>query len=370
MTPEHDRIAACILRLRHKTPFFGALALFTRHGFDESIPTACTDGVSVLFHPAFAKSLRPEELDAVMVHELLHAALLHCGRRGTRDPHLWNIAADIVVNGMIRNHGELKLPHGTCMDRTLENHEVEEVYQVLLSRGDPPALEGIGADIRPGDSVLDPARQREIEAHWRRSLHEAAAMARMVGQGNLPAGLQRLVERVTQPQIDWRNALWQHLAHTPVDFTGFDRRFIGRGLHLETLDGESVAARIAIDTSSSISPRALSAFLGEVREILRLYPHIDCELYYADAELHGPFPPGHASFEAPIGGGGTSFRPFFQQMRQLPPAQHHTVLVYLTDGYGTFPAEPPGHPVLWVVTPGGLPTARFPFGTVVRLVRE
>jgi predicted metal-dependent peptidase len=44
------------------------------------------------------------------------------------------------------------------------------------------------------------------------------------------------------------------------------------------------------------------------------------------------------------------------------------VLIYLTDGYGTFPRQPPEHSVLWVVTPGGLPSNKFPFGSMARLI--
>lgn len=94
-----DKIAVSILRIRHRQPFFGVLALFAEHRLDASVPTAATDGRVVLFNPEFAGTLCEAELDAVMVHELLHAALLHCSRRGERDPHVWNIAADIVVNG-------------------------------------------------------------------------------------------------------------------------------------------------------------------------------------------------------------------------------------------------------------------------------
>jgi MoxR-like ATPase len=46
----------------------------------------------------------------------------------------------------------------------------------------------------------------------------------------------------------------------------------------------------------------------------------------------------------------------------------HSVCVYLTDGYGDFPAEPPDLPVLWVVTPGGRALETFPFGEAVRLL--
>jgi len=65
------------------------------------------------------------------------------------------------------------------------------------------------------------------------------------------------------------------------------------------------------------------------------------------------------------GGGGTAFEPFFEWVRQqegTPP-----LCIYFTDGYGSFPANPPDAPVMWVVLSGGLETPKFPFGNVVRL---
>jgi hypothetical protein len=49
-------------------------------------------------------------------------------------------------------------------------------------------------------------------------------------------------------------------------------------------------------------------------------------------------------------------------------ARDETLLVYLTDGRGRFPEAPPEQPVLWLVPPGGLDAAAFPFGEVIRLV--
>ena len=75
-----DKISACILRVRRKAPFFGSLALFLEQVLDEQVVTACTDGREVRFNPTFVESLAPAELDAVMIHEILHAALLRaCG---------------------------------------------------------------------------------------------------------------------------------------------------------------------------------------------------------------------------------------------------------------------------------------------------
>lgn len=371
ISPE-ERLSLCILRLRKQTPFFGALALFLRYGLDESIPTACTNGREVHFNPRFVESLSTQELDAVMVHELLHAALLHIPRMGSRDPHLWNVAADIVVNGMIRSEKNLRLPLRPYIDRELEHYEVEEVYEILRARGPAQAIDWIGHDLDPGKhpdgAGAESSWRRDLETHWKQSLQEAATLTRSLGHGDLPQGLLRLIDEIADPQLDWRSLIWRFLVRTPVDFTEFDRRLIGRGIYLEALDGETVSVRIAVDTSGSIEPATLAIFLSEIREILRLYPQIDAQLYYADADIYGPFDPGDEAFTQPVGGGGTSFVPFFDQMRDELQMASSAVLIYLTDGYGTFPDTRPDHPTLWVVTPGGLASKRFPFGTVARLI--
>ncbi|NEP47085.1 MAG: hypothetical protein F6K35_51070, partial [Okeania sp. SIO2H7] len=102
---------------------------------------------------------------------------------------------------------------------------------------------------------------------------------------------------------------------------------------------------------------------------LNSYPHLKCQLYYADADAYGPYAlDAKAEFPRPVGGGGTSFIPFFDKVSEHWDWQSTGVCVYLTDGYGSFPEEPPPLPVLWVVTPGGLGLEQFPFGETVRLI--
>lgn len=216
---------------------------------------------------------------------------------------------------------------------------------------------------------LSQARQAEVEAHWRNALQQAAVVARSVNQGKLPAGMERELSLLTSPQLDWRSYLWRYLAQTPTDFSGFDRRFIGRGLYLESLVGESVQVYVAVDTSGSIDNEQLRMFLSEVQGILNAYPHLQCDLYYADAEAYGPYPLNPDSIiPSPKSGGGTSFVPFFTKVQEGWDGITGEVCIYLTDGYGTFPEQPPQLPVLWVVTPGGLDLAEFPFGEAVRLL--
>jgi len=368
MMNAEDKISACILRVRRKAPFFGSLALFLEQVLDEQVVTACTDGREVRFNPTFVESLAPAELDAVMIHEILHAALLHIPRRRERDPHLWNVAADIVVNGIILKQKGLLLPLNPCIDASLENYEVEEVYEILLKRADQKTITWIGADLLSSGEgeVVSESEMREMEAHWKQAWHQAVALSQSFGQGSVPQEVLRHMENIIDPLLDWRSLLWRFMVRTPVDFTEFDRRLIGRGIYLESLAGEAVSVRIAVDTSGSIDSKNLSQFLAELREILRLYPHLDAQLFYADAALYGPFDLDEESLTKPVGGGGTSFEPFFERMHEEIDSGGNTVLLYLTDGHGTFPKQPPTLPVLWIVTPGGLDSRRFPFGTVAR----
>ena len=371
-----NAISASIIRVRSRTPFFGALAMFVRHELSEAIPTACTDGKTVTFNPGFVAGLSSAELAAVMLHELLHAALLHAERRGKRDALIWNVAADIVVNGIIRREtgrtGEqlIVLPDSALVDPELEDLEVEEVYEVLLQRAVPIEINWIGMDVATEPTESSPDEVKQLEGEWRQAWRQAATTLALTNHGRLPAGLRRLVDAVTAPQLDWRTMLWRHVVRTPVDYGGFDRRHVSRGLYLEELEGESVNVRVAVDTSGSVGQQDLGRFVAELREIIRLYPHINASLYFADAQLCGPYRLTDDDLQRPEGGGGTSFVPFFEEIEGNDDVGPDTLLVYLTDGFGKFPERPPAPPVLWVVTPGGLATECFPFGQVCRLRTE
>lgn len=281
-------ISASLIRLRTKSPFFATLALFARFINAPHHQTAATDGKDIFYNPEFFLSLPPAQLDGVLLHEVLHAALLHVPRRGVRDPILWNFAADIVINGIIMQQGSFELPAGGLRDQKLEHLSVEEIYEILSKDAEkyqkmweaggagladllegPPSGSGEGDE----DDTMSSARKAALEAHWRNALQQAAVIARSSKQGTIPAGIERELSNVTAPQIDWRSYLWRYLVQTPNDFTGFDRRFVGRGLYLEALQGESVIVYVAIDTSGSIDGEQLRLFLSEVSGILRSYPH-------------------------------------------------------------------------------------------------
>lgn len=367
------RISASLLRLQTRSPFFATLALFTHIRITEQVPTAATDGQDIFINPEFVRSLSRPDLDGLLLHEVLHAALLHIVRRQAREHKLWNIAADIVVNGMVAQQEGITLPKGSIREPKLEHLSVEEIYELLQKNSCCYSLKllDLWEPSDDGEDCLGSNRKTTLETHWRNAMQQAITIAQSSqNQGSIPAGFGRELSYLTQPQIDWRTYLWRYLIRTPTDFTGFDRRFIGRKLYLEALEEESVKVYIAVDTSGSVGDRELRLFLGEVRGILQSYPHLVGELYYADADAYGPYKlDSDSPIPKPLGGGGTSFIPFFQQVKNRQQFEYQTgVCVYLTDGYGSFPTDIPELPVLWVVTPGGLDLKQFPFGEAVRLL--
>ncbi|WP_291428611.1 VWA-like domain-containing protein [Deinococcus sp.] len=370
VTPEFQRlISGSRLRLRGKSAFFATLLLHAEFVPSREVAAAGTDGERVYVNPEVAAGLAPDVLDGLLLHEVLHAALSHVQRRGPREKKRWNRSADLIVNGMVTAAGLPTPPSsaGAARDEHLEKLSVEEVYTAL--DGEP---DGDGED---GDDLLDgppgdaPPRKAAPSPNVARQWQQALAQARSVdamsgGKGDDPLGMHRELMRLAPARLDWRAQLWRFLARTPVDFGGFDRRFVGRGLYLEALDDESLNALIAVDTSGSVDDDAVRALVGEVQGVLGAYPHVRATLYYADTEAYGPhdLSPG-GEIPPPQGGGGTDFRPIFA----LLDAHEPDVLIYMTDGYGDFPEQAPRVPTLWVVPPGGLEDEGFPFGDVLRL---
>lgn len=385
MSEYERRLSAAQLRLRGKHPFFASLALFARIIVTERVDTAATNGRDIYFNPDFVDSLSREEVNGVLLHEVLHAALLHVSRRGTRDPYIWNYAADIVVNAMIREQ-RLDLPPDAVKHDDWGDRSVEEVYDLLQKKGmkSPPTLildlqgdlaseGGMRIGNMHGSFTIDEQTARELRAHWRLARQQAKVIAKQWkrSQGNLGGSENREWALLDQPEIDWRAELWRYLVQTPVDFSGYDRRFVYRGLYVDQMEGEALRLWVAIDTSGSIDESELNKFMTELHGILRAYPNIQCSLYYADTDLYGPY---ELSAELPIpepkGYGGTFFEPFFEELDRCPNADLPYLCVYLTDGWGSFPRKEPEIPTLWLVVAGGMVSEEFPFGKVVRLLGD
>ena len=377
---KNEFISATRIRLRQSSIFFAALSLYAKIEYREDIPIAATDGNKIFFNPKKYFELPYLQRDAVFLHELLHTALLHPLRRGTRDHFLFNIAADIVVNGMVAAEKNLQLPKTAIRDEEIENLSVEEIYEIISKKSEYKNLQRkrVLADILdPGIEVNPSHYQRkdlenvkseyEIKGYWKNAINDSIAIANG-SKNSFPQKFKRTLEEITDPEVNWKSVLWRYLVRTPNNFDGYDRRFIHSGLYIDELQGESVEVFCCIDTSGSITNDELNTFFGELRGILNSYPNILCKLWYADHDCYGPYTiENYKGVPTPEGGGGTDFRPFFKKVKSLRTIERESICIYLTDGYGYMPHRAPDLQVLWVVTPGGAEDDYFKFGEVTRL---
>ena len=392
----NETISKCIIQVKRECHFFGALMLFAEIHPDKSIDTAATDGKKIIVNEKFLASLKSSEQNALLLHEVLHMALLHVTRRGPRDPYIWNIAADIVVNDLIIRNTKFKLPKGAVIESRYKDKSVEHIYEDLLKKNKYKKIifdaafrdiliekiDSTDKDKKNGKGKNDDLSDDEIEdieTFWSDKLQVlqnddfADQKYGSNTTGGMPMGMAREVESILEPEIDWRHALWKYVGKTPADFDDLDRRFLYRGLYLEGLLTEALEVSVCVDTSGSVSEGLIDQFVAEIKGILSSYPHVKCDFFFCDTELSGPFE--ISSFEEiPLlkGGGGTSFKPFFKYLEKENNnlMGSHKISIYLTDGYEEFPKFTPKDPVMWLVSKDGEETSKFPFGEVVRISTE
>ncbi|TDD28480.1 hypothetical protein E1218_07295 [Kribbella turkmenica] len=153
--------------------------------------------------------LTENEWRFVIAHEMLHAALRHGDRVSGRDPYLWNVAADLVINGWLLEMGVGMMPAGALHDPVLKGLSVETVYDRIatdLRRYRKLAtLRGAGlGDVlgQPLPHVGESQRGAGLDDIYRRALSTGLAY-HDPARGLLPAGLVEEIRALDHPALGW-----------------------------------------------------------------------------------------------------------------------------------------------------------------------
>ena len=374
-------------RLLLEHPFWGQLVTNLKDVPSYEVPIGATDGKNFIFNPDWVEENSFAEVIFLIAHEAAHCALLHLWRRGDKDPKLWNLAADYVVNDMLVHSQIGKMPSNCLYDEKFKGKHAERIYSDLQDDKveDPNAFEiAIGGQGFSGswDGHGDPnssdAAEQEVE--WKATAASAAQSTMGSKQrGDLPAGMQRLIDGFTKPAINWVSllaAFVDQMSKDDYSWTRQNRRFIYQDLYLPSLYSHTLG-KIAmfVDTSGSMSVDDVSKSMSEVMGILTTYTPEEVHFGSCDTNVVVDVKTKHelSSTEEAMqdivkslqGGGGTSFTPVFDYVKETEGIKF---LIYFTDGYGVFP-DPASVdiPTFWCVTPGGLADEQFPFGKVIRL---
>jgi predicted metal-dependent peptidase len=355
-----DRIIIARVGLLLRHPFFGNMATRLKiQAADEWCPTAAVDGRNLYFNTQFFNAMNNKEIEFVIAHEILHCVFDHLGRRDERNPMLYNIAADYIVNNLlVRDRiGEKPSIVDCFQDFKYEGWTSEEVYEELFKEAEKNGqefleqlgemldehldLEGDGTEEDNKDGKGRPKYSKAEMDQIKDEIKEAMIQAsQTAGAGNTPAGVQRIIQQLTEPKINWRELLRQQIQSTiKSDYTfarpsrkGWHTGAILPGMNFQ----DTIDICITLDMSGSIGDAQAKDFLGEIQGIMDEYKDYKIKLWCFDTAVYNEqdfsADDGDALTDYEIlGGGGTDFMVNWQYMKDndIQPKK----FIMFTDGY-------------------------------------
>ena len=350
--------ARIALLLRHS--FFGNLATRLKLiNADDWCGTAATDGQKFYYNSRFIMMLKPKEVEFLVGHEVLHVVYDHIGRRGTRDPQIWNIANDYAVNADLKRHkvGEFIRTVPCLYEQKYDGKTSEEIYDDLMKNVQKISIEdlidqliddhmdgddeGDGEDGDKEGKSKRPKMSAEERERVRQEVKQAIInAAQSANAGELPAGVQRLIKDVTDPVMPWRELIQTNLTSAiRTDFSWI--RPSRRGWHMDAImpgmtPGEEIDVVVSIDMSGSISDTQAQAFLGEIGGMMEAFDGYKVHVFCFDTETYNPQDFTSENMDTiddyePQGGGGTDFDAIFNYLKENGNVPKR--LIVFTDGY-------------------------------------
>ena len=345
--------------------------------------TMATNGYDIFFLDSWVETLRDDELRGVLIHEIMHVVFGHVDRRADREPRLWNIACDYVINNLITSLGHV-IPKGGLVNRHYDGLTAEQVYERLADnkRSDQilnnkdSATHSIVFDLVYPDIMSDSILATKTDGEQRHLLRVGLLRDFTSNvPGSIAGEFWEEIELAEGLAVPWHHVLNRWLSdRVKTDWRSipFSKRHIWRGIYTPSVGVETPSELVfAVDTSGSMDDKTISRIEAEV---ISFRSQFGCRFHHLqfDAAIQSveSFDAGDSvipgSNAKVFGRGGTSFIPVFEWIDReyLSP---NAVVIIATDGYGTFPTKLPTQNVVWLVTRRGSSEGGFPFGMVVRM---
>ena len=370
-----ESIHAFKTELLLKRPFYGDILMRIPIVRDDSCATACTDGRSIRWNGRFFAGLNREQRGYVLMHEVFHLLLMHPARRQDRDPEVWNVAADMIVNSMCdalaKDLRKLSGPHlmrpangvfvpvdtgdtAEALYGRMTEHCRKSPDRRLVVKNDYRSYRYARAgeiSVRPdqdliGNAHLSSSEKRELERMIQNLVRSAASVDRgTMGSFYVP---NQIIELVRAKPLPWRQLLKEHLSEVISDDTSYatpERKYLHMDLilpgHSLSEEGEPEEVWAFVDSSGSIGQEDLNLFLTQLYRLVREF-HCELNVCYWDTQVTDVYRKIRKEKQVldcrPQHSGGTDINCVYTWM-----AREHVrpgVMLILTDGYfGTVSPE-------------------------------
>ena len=352
----HDRVIVARIGLLLRHPFFGNMATRLRvEHCDDWCPTAATDGRTLYYNTQFFNALSNKGIEFVIAHEILHCVFDHLERREDRNPIIYNVAADYIVNNtLVRDKiGTIPTLVPCYQDFKYLDWTSEEVYDDLEQKYDEEELEQLGQLLDEhvdweGESDKDEEGNSKRPSYSKDELRKIRdeikenmiSSAQAAGAGNVPNEIARMIKDLTEPKMNWRELIRQQIQSTiKSDFTMSrpNRKSWHTGAILPGMNfQDTIDICIGLDMSGSIGDSQARDFLSEIKGIMDEFKDYNIKVWCFDTQVYNEqdFSADNgkdlSTYEI-YGGGGTDFDSNWEYMKDndIQPKK----FIMFTDGY-------------------------------------
>ncbi|MCI8670186.1 MAG: hypothetical protein HFI34_11830 [Lachnospiraceae bacterium] len=303
-----------------------------------------------------ALNLSTDEWRFVLAHEYLHAGLQHHLRCQGRDPYLWNVACDFVINGWLREMQIGQMPaDGLLYDESLKGMSAESIYDRIqtdlkkYSKRSTFRGYGKGDVIENGSSVFG-------NSHTGTSLDDFCKNALMQGleyhtssdRGFIPAGLIEEIRALAMPPIPWDVELanWFDCHFQPLEKTRTYSRpsrrqgstpNIPRPRYIQQeIPTDSRTFGVVVDTSGSMSAKQIGMALGSIASYAAAKDVPFVRVVFCDARAYdaGYLAPEDIAGRVRVKGrGGTVLQPGVDMLESAENFPKDGPILIITDGF-------------------------------------
>lgn len=385
-----NRLTKAKAKLIRNHPFYAILAFGADYIEAPWCKTMATDGRDIFWGREFVESITEKELMGVIAHECLHIAWLHPMRLGPRDPKIWNIAIDVVINEALLE-GKFSLPKGGVYGPQFDkyrNWSANAVYEDLMKNaikvsvkfpspdgkdgkdGEEETWGGVVVPMGGDGKPLSKGQMKELEEEIKMQVTNAAQAAK--SRGKLPGSLSGLIEAVGKPKIDWKEYIQNWVTgHHPDDYSWSrpnKKWFVNHGIYMPRIKFNGAGHGVlSIDTSGSVSDGELREYVREIAGVIELCNPDKLTIIQHDAIIRNvrEWEAGDEFKDLKIHGrGGTMIQPSFTYAKNMDEPIDW-MICFSDMEIGDFPSaeNAPDFPVLWCAT--GKDVA--PFGTYLPL---
>jgi len=390
-----DKIVRAKVHLQVESPFFAYLVMNLKiKELNEIESMGVSRQGDLVYNSKWVDNLSENQLKGVLSHEVLHLVLEHFERGENKEHEIYNIASDLVINNILVN-SRFELPSGlvpygnrfksenlNIYIEDLHKKSADEVYNELLkqlpkkSEKEIKVLSGMRFDKHDygkkgkNSEGISKSESTKLKKKWNKILSEASVYAKQ--QGNIPSGMDRIIEVMLNEKISWKSILYKYITRElPFDYS-YNRpskRSVATGIFMPSILRENIEVVISIDTSGSIAQTELSEFLNEIVNISKSFNNINMKLIVCDSEIKEVYDIRNGSIDTILnlkilGGGGTSHIPIYEYVKEHLP--NTRFIINFTDGFTSFPSDE-SVKTIWVITKNGCNEERLPFGEVIKL---